>query len=94
MSQNLLLSLRTIHQAPICVRPLAKRWKHKVQLWSVESGEDSSAEGRGLVSLMGCGGQTQPTCGELSTVSNLIQVFAAVRPEPVSLFKEDLGRAG
>ena len=60
----------------------------------MESGEDNSAEGRGLVSLIGCGGQTQPPCGELSTVFNLIKVFAAVRPEPVSLFKEDLGRAG
>ena len=93
MSQNLLLSLRTFHQAPICARPLAKRWKHKVQLWSVQSGEDSGTKGRGRVSLAGCGRQTQPTCEELSTVFNPIRCFAAVIPEPLSLLKEHLGRA-
>ncbi|CAI9171571.1 unnamed protein product [Rangifer tarandus platyrhynchus] len=92
--QNLLLSLRTFHQAPVCGRPLIKCWKHKVQLWSVESGEDSGAKGRGLVSLVGCGGQTQPTYGELSTVFNPIQVFAAVRPEPTSLLLPRQGRQG
>ena len=55
--------------------------------------KDSGTEGRGLVSLAGCRGQTQPTREEFSTVFNPIRCFAAVRPEPLSLFKEHLGWA-